>query len=62
MHLIYKQIRLDINLHINKQYIFQLCNDGLYSIYTFQIKSSYKQEFLLLHKSLNKQSTQYFLI
>ena len=35
MHLIYKQIRLYINLHIKKQHVFQLRNVDLYSIYTF---------------------------
>ena len=36
----YKQLRVYINLHIKKQHVFLLCNDHLYSIYTFQIKSS----------------------
>ena len=40
MHLIYKQRCLYIDLDIRKQHIFLLRNDDLYSIYTFQIKSS----------------------
>ena len=40
MHLIYKQLRLDINLCAKMQHVFLLRNDDLYSIYTFQIKSS----------------------
>ena len=43
MHiLLYKQLRLYIDLYIKKQHIFLLCNrsDNLYSIYIFQIKSS----------------------
>ena len=40
MHLIYKQLHLYINLCIKKQHVFLLRNDELYSIYTFQIKSS----------------------
>ena len=38
--LIYKHLRLYINLYIKKQQDFLLCNDDLYSIYTFSIKSS----------------------
>ena len=41
MHLIYKQLRLYINLCTNKQHVFVLCKDNLYSIYTFQIKSNF---------------------
>ena len=33
IHLIYKQLRLYINLYIKKQYVFLLRNDGLHSIY-----------------------------
>ena len=43
MHiLLYKQLRLYIDLYIKKQHIFLLRNrsDNLYSIYIFQIKSS----------------------
>ena len=40
LHLIYKQLHLYINLYIKKQHVFLLRNDHLYSIYTFQIKSS----------------------
>ena len=40
MHLIYKQLHLYINLYAKKQHVFLLRNDDLYSIYTFQIKSS----------------------
>ena len=37
----YKQLRLYINLYIQKQHVFLLPNDQFYSIYTFQIKSSF---------------------
>ena len=37
---IYKQLRLYINLYIKKEHVLLLRNDHLYSIYTFQIKSS----------------------
>ena len=60
----YKQLHLYINLYIKKQHVFLLRNGNLYSIYAFQIKSSLKsinQEFLLLLKSLNKQSIQYLI-
>ena len=40
LHLIYKQLHLYINLYIKKQHVFLLRDDNLYSIYTFQIKSS----------------------
>ena len=40
MHLIYKQFREYINSYIRKQHIILLHNDDLYSIFTFQIKSS----------------------
>ena len=43
MHiLLYKQLRLYIDLYIKMQHIFLLRNrsDNLYSIYIFQIKSS----------------------
>ena len=40
IHLIYKQLRLCINLYVKKQHVFPLYNDDLYSINTFQIKSS----------------------
>ena len=36
----YKQLRLYINLYVKKQHVFLFRNDHLYSIYTFQIKSS----------------------
>ena len=67
MHLTYKQLRLYINLHIKNQHLFQLCNDDLSSIYTFQTIfefdfKSINQEFILFRKSLNKQSIQYFII
>ena len=38
--LIYKQLRLYINLYIKKLHVFLLRNDDLHSIYAFQIKSS----------------------
>ena len=65
IHLIYKQLRLYINLYIKKQHNFLLRNDDLYSIYTFQIEfdlKSINQEFLLFLKLLKKHSIQYFTI
>ena len=56
--LIYIELHLYINLYIKKQHVFLLRNDNLYSIYTFQIKSSL---FLLFLKSLNKQFIQYLI-
>ena len=35
------QLNLYINLYIKKQHVFPLCNGDLYSILTFQIKSSF---------------------
>ena len=35
MYLIYKQLRLCINLYIKKQHVFLLHNDDLNSIYAF---------------------------
>ena len=40
MYLIYIQLVLYINLYIKKQGVLLLHNDDLYSVYTFQIKSS----------------------
>ena len=40
MHLIYKRLRLYIDLYIQKEHVFLLRNDDLYFINTFQIKSS----------------------
>ena len=38
MHLIYKQLSLYVHLYIKKQQVFPFWNDGLYTIYNFQIK------------------------
>ena len=66
MHLIYKQLRSYINLHINKQHAFLLRNEDLYSIYTLnQIGfglTSINQEFLLFLKLLRQDSIQYLTI
>ena len=35
---IYKELRL----YIKKQHVFLLCNEGFYSIYTFQIKLKFE--------------------
>ena len=37
---LYKQLRLYVHLYTKKQHVFLLRNIDLYSIYTFQIKSS----------------------
>ena len=36
----FKQLRSYVNLYIKKQLVFLLSYDELYSMYTFQIKSS----------------------
>ena len=60
MHLIYKQLRLYINLYILKQQVFLQHNDD-YNQMEFDLKSV-SEEFILFHKSLDKQSIQYFII
>ena len=62
MHLIYKQIRLYINLHIKKQDVFNCAMSIYIPFILFKSNQVINQKFLLFHKSLNKQSIQYFLI
>ena len=61
MHLIYKQFHLYINLCIKKQHVLLLRNYNFYSVYTFQLKSSFNlksinEEFLLFLKLLKKHA------
>ena len=67
MHLIYKQLRLYINLHIKKLFYrpITICIPFIFLksfiLFKFDVKSI-NQEFLLFCKLLNKQSRQYFII
>ena len=62
MHLIYKQLRLYINLYIKKHTLFLLRNDGLFHLYfSNQIEFNFQiEEFISFFRSLNKHSIQYF--
>ena len=55
MHLIYKQLRLYISLHIKKQHVFLLRKDYFSNQIEFDLKSI-NQEFILFRKPLNEQS------
>ena len=66
MHLLYKQLSLNINFCIKRQPCFSIAQwQFIFHLYfSNQIKfdlESTNQEFFLLLKSLNKQSIQYFM-
>ena len=53
------------SLRVKKQKGSLFCDGNLYSIYTFQIKSSLESinlEFFLFLKSINKQCIQCFIV